>query len=470
MAASNLALWDIAPERLRGVQHQNGRVSVYDVLCLLSGQDGIGAARMWGNLTAVHPELMSYCEQTRLRRGTGYRETPTVDAQGLVQMLMAMDGPAQLEVRLAAARVLVDLIEGDAALAAPSEVEPEGDAAPEHELAEWVVDPTRLEGVRKKNGYLALYDVMRMLTGQRLDACRKTWRRMTEVHPDLGAICPLVKFSDAGRGCNHQTPAVDAHGIIRILMAMPGSMATGFRIHAADVLVRYLAGDASLSREIRANRQAQRALAQHAPDHPARIFGEAAEHDADYDSGDEALPDEEERALKRRKLEADLQLAEAQKLREQAQARLAHLQGVAQALELGAREGFATPSYHDAAREAVNAALLPLGQMPGQTLDAADYLKLRGHTPGEIAHLATEFGKALKLAWLKITGGAPTTSAQDFGPAERDIFQYSRQEDREFLDAAYSEFAKRPLFRRWVTRRPAMAQKVRLALTGTRGY
>jgi hypothetical protein len=249
-------------------------------------------------------------------------------------------------------------------------------------------------------------------------------------------------------------------------------MATSFRVKAADVIVKYLAGDSSLVREIRANRQAQRVLAQHAPDHPARIFGEAAEAAPEFESGDEtrSVSDECERALKRRKLEADIQLAEAQKLREQAQARLAHLQGVAQALELGERQGMAHPGYRDAAREAVQAALLPLGQAPGGAVDAAEYLRLRGHTSAEIAHLATEFGKALKLAWLKLTGHAPATSTQDFCSAERQIFEYSRQDHREFLDATYNEFTRRPLFRRWVTRDPSLAQRVHFALTGTRGY
>jgi hypothetical protein len=143
---------------------------------------------------------------------------------------------------------------------------------------------------------------------------------------------------------------------------------------------------------------------------------------------------------------------------------------VAQALELGERQGMAHPGYREAAREAVQAALLPLGQAPGQAVDALEYLKLRGHTDVEVAHLATEFGKALKLAWLKITGRAPTTSTQDFGAVAREIFEYSRQEHRDFLDAVYNEFTKRPLFRKWVTRNPTIATRVQCALTGTRGY
>ena len=63
------------------------------------------------------------------------------------------------------------------------------------------------------------------------------------------------------------------------MMALPGRAASEFRRNAAKVVVRYLGGDRTLVDEIAANRAAQEELAQSAPDHPARLFGEAVERD-----------------------------------------------------------------------------------------------------------------------------------------------------------------------------------------------
>jgi hypothetical protein len=83
--------------------------------------------------------------------------------------------------------------------------------------------------------------------------------------------------------------------------------------------------------------------------------------------------------------------------------------------------------------------------------------------------MAGEFGKALKLARLRLRGAAAPTTTQDWGPEEREIYQYSRQEDREFLAAVYAEFTQRPLYQRVVRGTPALQQQVHLALANTRG-
>jgi hypothetical protein len=191
-ATPSLPLWNLTPERLRGVQHHNGRAAIYDVLALLTGADSHGAGRMWSALAAAHPALANRCEHTRLpsaRPGAGYRETPTLDTSGLVELLMAIEGPADLETRLAAARDLVELIEGDTAFAAPSEADGlESEAAPEETLAEWVIDPLRLEGIRTKNGLMCLYDMMQVVSGQSLASCSRMWDRLTTAHPELLAL------------------------------------------------------------------------------------------------------------------------------------------------------------------------------------------------------------------------------------------------------------------------------------------
>jgi hypothetical protein len=102
-------------------------------------------------------------------------------------------------------------------------------------------------------------------------------------------------------------------------------------------------------------------------------------------------------------------------------------------------------------------------------VDAAEYLLLRGHTDKEVGSMAPEFGKALKLARVAIKGQPSETSTQDYGPAQREVYQYDRHEDRAFLDAVYDRFKERPLYQRVVQRNEALVQQVHKALEGQRG-
>ena len=58
------------------------------------------------------------------------------------------------------------------------------------------IDLVALQDVRKKDGHVAVYDVLHLVTGQEPNACRKMWPRLLETHPDVAAICRLIKFND----------------------------------------------------------------------------------------------------------------------------------------------------------------------------------------------------------------------------------------------------------------------------------
>ena len=77
-------------------------------------------------------------------------------------------------------------------------------------------------------------------------------------------------------GPNKPIPVASAEEVVRLLQALPGD--TEFKRNAANVLVRYLGGDETLAAEVAENRAAQERLAVEAPDHPARLFGEAVEN------------------------------------------------------------------------------------------------------------------------------------------------------------------------------------------------
>jgi hypothetical protein len=137
----------------------------------------------------------------------------------------------------------------------------------------WGVDPAQVRQVRKKDGFVAVYDVLQWITQQEANACRRTWQRVLEAHPDLAAICCLKRFNTTGRGGNRETPAVDAKGVVQVLMALPGPAAVQFRVQAAEVLVRYLGGDETLAAEVWRNKLAQEALAR---EQANRLFGRSA--------------------------------------------------------------------------------------------------------------------------------------------------------------------------------------------------
>ena len=81
-------------------------------------------------------------------------------------------------------------------------------------------------------------------------------------------------------------------------------------------------------------------------------------------------------------------------------------------------------------------------------IDAAEYLRRRGHTEDEINHIAGECGKALKTAWEQTHGVDVVTNAAEFGPALSNVRKYHAQEDAVFLDEVYNVFkAKRALYR-----------------------
>ena len=66
-------------------------------------------------------------------------------------------------------------------------------------------------------------------------------------------------------------------------------------------------------------------------------------------------------------------------------------------------------------------------------------------------------------------GRDASTSAQDFGPAEREIYMYDRVEDREFLASAFKAFQERPLYKRVCPTDEGMESRALQDLQGSRG-
>ncbi len=317
------------------------------------------------------------------------------------------------------------------------------------------ITEAELRRIRKADGQVSVFDVIRAVTGQAPAACRKLWCRLTEAHPELAAFCRPKEFKVKGRGGNLATPAADATGITQVLMLLPGRAAAEFRKSVAKVLVRYIGGDPTLVDEIAANRTAQEQLAIEDPEHPARLFGESVELQ-------NALMDREQRV---KELEAQ-------------QSRRGMMQELILVKQLAGEYELPLPtSYRTLARQTVEEALLPLGWRGNEMLNAGDYLEQRGHNAFEVSKLQAEFGKALKLAKDKLVaeGHHPDLRGTEFkwyGGAYREVRWYHRREEAAFLDAVYAKFQERPLYKAICNPviQKQMQERVDKALEGTRGY
>ena len=127
---------------------------------------------------------------------------------------------------------------------------------------------------RTENGELSVIDVTMAVTGKNAQAAAKDVSSLHEKYPE---VCQkLTHFKFHGRG-QRETPIANLATMVEVLMLLPGSTAAAVRVEASKLLVRYLGGDLKLVDEVRALRHVQEELADLAPLHPLRKFGQAAE-------------------------------------------------------------------------------------------------------------------------------------------------------------------------------------------------
>jgi prophage antirepressor-like protein len=126
--------------------------------------------------------------------------------------------------------------------------------------------------------------------------------------------------------------------------------------------------------------------------------------------------------------------------------------------------------HRQAAVAAINELLVTPEHDLHDLVDAAEYLRRRGHSDAEVRRLSSEFGRALKAA-------RPARSRvhiiADFGPDTHFLHKYHVRDDALFLDAVYAVFRERELFGRVAERHGArseqMLAEVTGALVGSRG-
>ena len=105
----------------------------------------------------------------------------------------------------------------------------------------------------------------------------------------------------------------------------------------------------------------------------------------------------------------------------------------------------ATTRVQNAVQKAIDDALLPQGETPEQHLDAEGILRERGHTAEQIARLAGEFGKDLKLV-AESDEREPQSRERQFGRDRRQVGLYHRVNDAVMIETVLASFKQRDLY------------------------
>jgi prophage antirepressor-like protein len=151
--------------------------------------------------------------------------------------------------------------------------------------------------------------------------------------------------------------------------------------------------------------------------------------------------------------------------------RTARIQAVGAACEAANALGLELGEpQRQAAVAAINELLVTPEHELNDLVDAAEYLRRRGHNDSEVRRLSSEFGRALKAARPARTR---VHVIADFGPDTHFLQKYHVRDDALFLDSVYTVFRGRELFGRVTERHGAcseqMLAEVSSALVGSRG-
>lgn len=100
--------------------------------------------------------------------------------------------------------------------------------------------------IRKtEDGRFSVYDLIRLAGGQKNP--REPWKRLQEAYPEVVTKCDTFKFN--GKGQNN-TPVATLENCLYILGLLPGECGKSYREKAANLVRRYIEGDADLGAEM----------------------------------------------------------------------------------------------------------------------------------------------------------------------------------------------------------------------------
>jgi hypothetical protein len=95
---------------------------------------------------------------------------------------------------------------------------------------------------RTEDGRFSVYDLIRVAGGK--SSQHEVWKRMVDAHSELITKCESVELG-AGRA-KKSTPVATVENCLYILGLLPGACGQSYREAAANIVKRYLEGDADL--------------------------------------------------------------------------------------------------------------------------------------------------------------------------------------------------------------------------------
>ena len=108
-------LTDGTVARIRKTAEDPPRVSVYDVLQVVTGCPAYSCSTRWQRLKDSFPDVSTPCANFKFS-GRGQVPTPVTDVRGIVEIIMVLPGRAAADVRKQAADTLVRYLGGDPSL------------------------------------------------------------------------------------------------------------------------------------------------------------------------------------------------------------------------------------------------------------------------------------------------------------------------------------------------------------------
>ena len=97
--------------RIRKTPETPPRVSVYDVLSVITGLPTNNCSNVWKRLQDAFPEVATNCSKIKFE-GQGQRPIPVADARGITEIILLLPGTAAAQFRKKSADVVVRFLGG----------------------------------------------------------------------------------------------------------------------------------------------------------------------------------------------------------------------------------------------------------------------------------------------------------------------------------------------------------------------
>ena len=284
---------------------------------------------------------------------------------------------------------------------------------------------TRLRKTTERPPKVSVTDAICVVTGKKPRASLMVLDRLCETHNEVSESCVLFKFQGLRQ---QETPVTDAVGITLILWLLPGKATAAVRRAAAKVVVQYLGGYVSVVDEITANRGVQ------------SLYSVGPVIDGNTGFVPKVTYVDPRSSVRLSQSDHDnpavlVQSAQGPTPHEIDIAKHSRMQALGSAFQLAQSiESTSLGKLRVAAQKAIDDVLLPEGDAIDQFVDAATILRERAHTEEQIARLAGELGRDLKMVAVDEERIAPSNE-QQFGDDRKQVGLYHRIKDAGLIAA-----------------------------------